>query len=129
TSMNQACETPLSVHVRTATKDDPLVLEKLLEYGADPNCLVHAISVLHLAIDRGFFNMACRLIRYGARLDAKDGHGRMVFEKMNQRACNRLFAHISTRLPWIPDTDRKHYIIVGIVEDLYALLVLQLLCN
>ncbi|KDO26114.1 hypothetical protein SPRG_08475 [Saprolegnia parasitica CBS 223.65] len=107
-ALNQACETPLSMHIASTAKDDPGLAERLLTHGADANAVLRGESLLHAAVDRGLLNIACRLVRFGGRLDTRDGHGRMVFDKVNAKASRKLFAYIPSPLPWVPDDARDH---------------------
>ncbi|OQR92441.1 myosin-like protein [Achlya hypogyna] len=107
-AVNSSGDSPLSIHVLSATKDDPSVTEDLLHHGADANWIVRGESVLHEAIDRGLVNIACQLVRFGARLDTKDGHGRMVFDKVTDKLSQRLFAYIAAPQAWVPDAERRH---------------------
>ena len=63
-------------------------------------------TMLHVALDKGLFAIAQRLVRYGARLDQKDEAGRTVFDKVDEAQLRRLVAHVAHAPAWVPDKDR-----------------------
>ncbi|KAF4323723.1 hypothetical protein BBO99_00000840 [Phytophthora kernoviae] len=104
---NNRNQTPLAVHIITARRDDPLIAEMLLQHKTDPNGFLGNSTLLHKAVDLKFFEIACRLVRHGARLNAKDAQGRMVFEKVDRKILRLLCSKISYPPVWVPNTDRK----------------------
>ncbi|KAI9908706.1 hypothetical protein PsorP6_004467 [Peronosclerospora sorghi] len=105
--VNHRNQTPLAVHILTTKRDDPLITEMLLQHKTDPNGSIGNSTLLHKAVDLKFFEIAYRLVRYGARLDAKDELGCMVFEKVDQKILRQLCDKISYPPVWVPNTARK----------------------
>ncbi|KAG7401883.1 hypothetical protein PHYBOEH_009463 [Phytophthora boehmeriae] len=105
--VNNRNQTPLAVHIITTKRDDPLIAEMLLQHKTDPNSLLGNSTLLHKAVDLKFFEIACRLVRHGARMNAKDAQGRMVFEKVDRKMLRQLCSKISYPPVWVPNTDRK----------------------
>lgn len=105
--VNARNQTPLGVHILTAKQDDPLITEMLLTHKSDPNQALGNSNVLHKAIDMGFYEIAYRLVRHGARLDAKDEKGKVVFDKVNRKVVRELCGRIAYPPVWIPNEERK----------------------
>lgn len=105
---NMKNQTPLGVHILTTERDDPTMAEYLLQAHSDPNARIGESTCLHVAVDKSLFNIATRLVRYGARLDAKDEQGRTVFAKIDEDLLKRLLSKISHPPVWIPDKEEKH---------------------
>ncbi|POM77132.1 GPN-loop GTPase, partial [Phytophthora palmivora] len=79
----------------------------LLQHKTDPNGPLGNSTLLHKAVDLKFFEIAYRLVRHGARLDAKDAQGRMVFEKVDRKVLRQLCGKISYPPVWVPNLERK----------------------
>ncbi|KAL4096158.1 hypothetical protein PRIC1_009522 [Phytophthora ramorum] len=107
TRVNNRNQTPLAVHIITAKQDDPLITEMLLQHKTDPNGALGNSTILHKAVDLKFYEIAFRLVRHGARLNAKDGQGRMVFDKVDRKVLRQLCGKISFPPVWVPNTERK----------------------
>lgn len=105
--VNNRNQTPLAVHIITAKSDDPLIAEMLLQHKTDPNGPLGNSTLLHKAVDLKFYEIASRLVRHGARLDAKDAQGRMVFEKVDRKTLRQLCGKIAFPPVWVPNTERK----------------------
>ncbi|KAG7389388.1 hypothetical protein PHYPSEUDO_010516 [Phytophthora pseudosyringae] len=105
--VNNRNQTPLAVHIITAKRDDPLIGEMLLQHKTDPNGTLGNSTLLHKAVDLKFFEIAFRLVRHGARLDAKDAQGRMVFEKVDRKVLRQLCGKISYPPVWVLNVERK----------------------
>ncbi|OQR81402.1 myosin [Thraustotheca clavata] len=99
-------QTPLGVHIITTTKDDPMLCEMLLRYKADPNAKVDQSTLLHVALDKGLVEIALRLVRHGARLDATDENNKTVFEKVDKGLLKRLLSKVNHSPVWIDDKAR-----------------------
>ncbi|CCI45039.1 unnamed protein product [Albugo candida] len=108
---NSRGHTPLVAHILTARKDDPAITELLLQYGSNPKVFVNDTSTVHAALDHDLFEIACRLVEYGARMDAKDAKNRTVFDRVNRKRLRRMIGYISHPPVWIPDLDRKECMI------------------
>ncbi|TMW60743.1 hypothetical protein Poli38472_000785 [Pythium oligandrum] len=108
TASNLRGQSVLGVYIVTAKRDDPLVAEMLLQHQADPNAMLDRSTLLHRAVDRGLYEIAGRLVRFGARLDVKDEHDKMVFDKVNRKVLRQLLLKISYPPVWVPDEERPH---------------------
>lgn len=104
--LNMRNQTPLGVHILTVTRDDATMTEILLQHRANPNAPVDKSTILHVALDKGLFQVASRLVRYGARLDAKDEAGKTVFDKVDAQVLKMLLAKVTHAPVWIPDESR-----------------------
>ncbi|GLD96434.1 hypothetical protein PINS_up005117 [Pythium insidiosum] len=104
--LNMRNQTPLGVHILTVTKDDPTMTEILLQANANPNAPVDKSTALHVALDKGLYQIAQRLVRHGARLDLKDEHGKMVFDKVDPNGLRMLLSKVTHAPVWIEDTER-----------------------
>lgn len=104
--LNTRNQTPLGVHILTCTKDDPTMTEILLQQRANPNAPVDRSTMLHVALDKGLFEIATRLVRHGARLDLKDEAGKTVFDKVDHVQFQKLMAKVTHPPVWVPDNER-----------------------
>lgn len=104
--LNMRNQTPLGVHILTVTRDDPTLTEILLQHRANPNAPVDKSTILHVALDKGLVQVATRLVRYGARLDAKDESGKTVFDKVDAATLKLLLSKVRNAPVWIPDESR-----------------------
>lgn len=104
--LNMRNQTPLGVHILTVTRDDPTLTETLLQYRANPDAPVDKSTTLHVALDKGLYQIAARLVRHGARLDLKDEAGKMVFDKVDHTILKMLLSKVAFPPVWVPDTDR-----------------------
>lgn len=103
---NMRNQTPLGVHILTTTKDDPSMAEILLHHGADPNAPLDKSTVLHVALDKKLLCIATELVRRGARLDLKDEHHKMVFDKVEPGLLRKLLSQVAHPPVWIPNEER-----------------------
>lgn len=106
--LNNREQTPLGVHILTAKRDDPLIAEMLLQHQANPNAVLGSSNLLHKAVEQQMYEIAYRLVRYGARMDVKDEHGKMVFDKVNRKVLRQLLSKISHPPVWVPDEERPN---------------------
>ncbi len=118
--LNARGHAPLGVYVITTQRDDPILAELLLRHEADPNAALDQSTLLHVALDRGFIEIALRLVRYGACLNTLDENKKMVFDKVEITLLKRLLANVNRPPVWINDKarpgcmccDRKFSVIV-----------------
>lgn len=103
---NMRNQTPLGVHLLTTKKDDPILTEMLLQHKADPNACVDQATLIHVAVDRSLIEIACRLVRHGARMDVKDDSGKLLFDKVNRKILRKLFCKITYPPVWVPNENR-----------------------
>jgi hypothetical protein len=103
--VNMRNQTPLGVHILTVTKDDPTMTEILLQARANPNAPVDKSTALHVALDKGLYQIAQRLVRHGGRLDMKDESGKMVFDKVDATLLKVLMSNVTHAPVWIPDDE------------------------
>ncbi|KAI9908025.1 hypothetical protein PsorP6_016492 [Peronosclerospora sorghi] len=106
--VNHRNQTSLAVHILTTKRDDPLITEMLLQHKTDPNGSLGNSTLLHKAVDLKFFVIAYRLVRYGARLDAKDELGCLVFEKCRPEDPPPTLRQDFVSTMWVPNTARKN---------------------
>lgn len=104
--LNMRNQTPLGVHLLTVTRDDPTLTEILLQYRANANAPVDKSTTLHVALDKGLYQIAARLVRFGARLDLKDEAGKMVFDKVDGAILKMLLSHVAAPPVWVSDAER-----------------------
>ncbi|CEG42290.1 myosin-like protein [Plasmopara halstedii] len=109
--VNNRNQTPLAVHLLTTKRDDPLIAEMLLQHNTDPNSPLGNGTLLHKALELQCFEIGYRLVRYGARLDAKDADGCMVFDKVDCKVLRQLLGKIAFPPVWVPDSERKNCMI------------------
>lgn len=107
-NVNARNQTPLGVHILTSRRDEPLIAEMLLQHKSDPNALLDTSTLIHKAVDMSLYEIAYRLVRYGARLDIKDENDKMVFDKVNRKVLRHLFSKISYPPVWVPNDERKN---------------------
>ncbi|RLN90013.1 hypothetical protein BBJ28_00006143 [Nothophytophthora sp. Chile5] len=95
---------PLAVHMLTLKIDNPALVLKLLEAGADPNSEAEGVSLLHLAAKRDFPAVAGVLVAFGASMIALNADGLMCFEVASKRvkqfmvrSIQKAPAYLSTR--------------------------------
>lgn len=108
TKLNNRGQTPLGVHILTARRDDPLIAEMLLQHQANPNAALGSSNLLHKAVEQELYEIAYRLVRYGARMDVKDEQSKMVFDKVNRKVLRQLISKISHPPVWVPDEERPN---------------------
>ncbi|CAH0493447.1 unnamed protein product [Peronospora farinosa] len=104
---NMRNQTPLGVHILTATRDDPTMTEILLQYRTNVNAPVDKSTILHVALDKGLIEIATRLVRHGARLDLKDESGKTVFDKVDKQQLTKLMVKVMHSPVWVPDSERS----------------------
>lgn len=108
TKINARNQTALGVHILTTKRDEPLIAEMLLQHKSDANAALDKSTLIHKAVELSLHEIACRLVRYGARLDIKDEHNKMVFDKVNRKILRQLFTKISYPPVWVPDEEKEH---------------------
>lgn len=106
--LNMRNQTPLGVHILTVTRDDPTLTEILLQYRANPNAPVDKSTALHVALDKGLYQIAARFVRHGARLDLKDEAGKMVFDKVDTNILKMLLSKVAFQPVWVSDAERPN---------------------
>ncbi|CAI5734148.1 unnamed protein product [Hyaloperonospora brassicae] len=77
--------TPLGVHMLTLKIDNPTLVAKLLEAGADPNTEAEGLAVLHLAARRGLPVVSAVLTAFGASMLSLNADGLMCYEVASPR--------------------------------------------
>lgn len=88
-------------------------VKEALQRGEDPNAAIKGQNVIHLACDKGYFNITCELLNYGAELNGKSsgsgdtplhracifGHANLVKELLQRGACIDMKNKNSSRTP------------------------------
>ena len=105
--LNMRNQTPLGVHILTATRDDPTMTEILLQHRTNVNAPVDKSTILHVALDKRLVEIATRLVRHGARLDLKDESGKTVFDKVDKQELAKLMVKVMHSPVWVPDSERS----------------------
>uniref|UniRef100_M4BGK4 Uncharacterized protein n=1 Tax=Hyaloperonospora arabidopsidis (strain Emoy2) TaxID=559515 RepID=M4BGK4_HYAAE len=77
--------TPLGVHMLTLKIDNPTLVVKLLEAGADPNTEAEGVAVLHLAARRDLPVVSAVLVAFGASMLSLNADGLMCYEVASPR--------------------------------------------
>ncbi|OWZ09221.1 Myosin [Phytophthora megakarya] len=99
--------TPLAVHMLTLKIDNPTVIVKLLEAGADPNTEAEGVAVLHLAARRDLPVIAGVLVSYGASMLSLNTEGLMCYEVATARVKQFMLRSINKAQPYLPMTQRS----------------------
>lgn len=98
---------PVAVHMLTLKVDNPAVLIKLLEAGADPDTEVDGASLLHLAARREFGVIAGVLVAFGASMTALNQHGLMCYEVASRRVQRFMVRSIHKPPPFVTLAQRS----------------------
>ncbi|CAK4085516.1 unnamed protein product [Aphanomyces euteiches] len=107
TSRNSRGLTPLIIAVMTNKKDDIIIVNMLLKFGANPNDVHDATTIIHTAISLKLLKVAGALVRAGAKLDVEDSEGKTVFEKLNRASIKYLVSHIYYPPTFINEKERS----------------------
>ncbi|RQM24808.1 hypothetical protein B5M09_012021 [Aphanomyces astaci] len=106
TSRNSRGLTPLIIAVMTNKKDDIIIVNMLLKFGANPNDVHDATTLIHTAINLKLLKVAGALVRAGAKLEVEDSDGKTVFEKVNRPSLKYLVSHIYFPPTYISEKER-----------------------
>ncbi|KAF0697654.1 Aste57867_11674 [Aphanomyces stellatus] len=107
TTRNSRGLTPLIIAVMTNKKDDIIIVNMLLKFGANPNDVHDATTIIHTAIGLKLLKVAGALVRAGAKLDVEDSEGKTVFEKINRASVKYLVSHIYYPPTFINEKERN----------------------
>ncbi|ETW08007.1 hypothetical protein H310_02385 [Aphanomyces invadans] len=107
TTRNSRGLTPLIIAVMTNKKDDIIIVNMLLKFGANPNDVHDATTIIHTAVNLKLLKVAGALVRAGAKLDVEDSDGKTVFEKMNRASLKYLLSHIYFPPTFISEKERS----------------------
>lgn len=91
---NEHNNIPLQVQVMCAQKDDPRMTKLLLKYKTIVDS-EDVGQVLHLAIEKQFFQILHVLIAGGTRMDVKDDDDRVIFDKLSRTACREALKYVN----------------------------------
>ncbi len=83
--------TPLVINILTNKTDDIIILNMLLKFGANPNDIHEATTVIHTAVGLRLLKVAGALIRHGAKFEVEDSEGKTVFEKCNKASIRYIY--------------------------------------
>ncbi|POM71331.1 Myosin-like protein [Phytophthora palmivora] len=106
-AQNKRGLTPLAVHMLTLKIDNPTVIVKLLEAGADPNTEAEGVAVLHLAARRDLPGISGVLVAYGASMLSLNTDGLMCYEVAPARVKQFMLRSINKSQPYLPMTQRS----------------------
>ncbi|CAH0480438.1 unnamed protein product [Peronospora belbahrii] len=99
--------TPLAVHMLTLHIDNPTLIVKLLEAGADPNTEAEGVAILHLAIRRDSPMIAGVLVAFGASMLSLNMDGLMCYEVASPRVKQFMVRSINKTPAYLPMTQRR----------------------
>ncbi|KAG6578035.1 Myosin-like protein [Phytophthora cinnamomi] len=106
-AQNKRGLTPLAVHMLTLKIDNPTLVVKLLEAGADPNTEAEGVAVLHLAARRDLPVISGVLVAFGASMLALNTDGLMCYEVASSRVKQFMVRSISKAPAYLPMTQRS----------------------
>ncbi|OQR92247.1 myosin-like protein [Achlya hypogyna] len=99
--------TPLVIAILTNKKDDIIIVNMLLKYGANPNEIHETATIVHTAINMRLIKVAGALVKAGAKLDVEDSEGKNVFEKCSRTQLRYLLSHIYYPPTFISEKERS----------------------
>lgn len=99
--------TPVAVLMLTLKIDNPTLLIKLLEYGADPDTEIDGSSLLHVAARRDFGVIAGVLVAFRGSLTALNQDGLMCYEVASKRIKRFMVRSIHSAPPYVPQSQRS----------------------
>lgn len=99
--------TPLAVHMLTLKIDNPTLILKLLEAGADPNTEAEGVAVLHLAARRDLPIISGVLVAFGASMLSLNTDGLMCYEVAPNRVKQFMIRSINKAPAYLPMTQRS----------------------
>ncbi|OQS07931.1 myosin [Thraustotheca clavata] len=99
--------TALVIAILTNKKDDIIIINMLLKYGANPNEIHETATIIHTAINMRMIKVAGALVKAGAKLDVEDSEGKNVFEKCSRTQIRYLVSHIYYPPTFISEKERS----------------------
>ncbi|KDO33614.1 hypothetical protein SPRG_19241 [Saprolegnia parasitica CBS 223.65] len=99
--------TPLVIAILTNKKDDIIIVNMLLKYGANPNEIHETATIVHTAVNMRLIKVAGALVKAGAKLDVEDSDGKNVFEKCSRTSLRYLLSHIYYPPTFISEKERS----------------------
>ncbi|KAG7391691.1 hypothetical protein PHYPSEUDO_003765 [Phytophthora pseudosyringae] len=106
-AQNKRGLTPLAVHMLTLKIDNPTLVVKLLEAGADPNTEAEGVAVLHLAARRDLPVISGVLVAFGASMLSLNTDGLMCYEVASNRVKQLMVRSINKAPAYLPMTQRS----------------------
>ncbi|KAL3666113.1 hypothetical protein V7S43_008904 [Phytophthora oleae] len=106
-AQNKRGLTPLAVHMLTLKIDNPTLILKLLEAGADPNTEAEGVAVLHLAARRDLPVISGVLVAFGASMLSLNTDGLMCYEVAPNRVKQFMARSINKAPAYLPMTQRS----------------------
>ncbi|ETI32355.1 hypothetical protein F442_20617 [Phytophthora nicotianae P10297] len=106
-AQNKRGLTPLAVHMLTLKIDNPTLIVKLLEAGADPNTEAEGVAVLHLAARRDLPVISGVLVAFGASMLQLNTDGLMCYEVAPNRVKQFMVRSINKTPAYLPMTQRS----------------------
>ncbi|KAG3164929.1 hypothetical protein PI126_g4878 [Phytophthora idaei] len=106
-ALNKRGLTPLAVHMLTLKIDNPTLIVKLLEAGADPNTEAEGVAVLHLAARRDLPVISGVLVAFGASMLQLNTDGLMCYEVAPNRVKQFMVRSINKVPAYLPMTQRS----------------------
>jgi len=99
--------TPLAVHMLTLKIDNPTLVVKLLEAGADPNTEAEGVALLHLSARRDLPVISGVLVAFGASMLSLNDDGLMCYEVAPSRVKQFMVRSVSKAPAYLPMTQRS----------------------
>ncbi|KAF4320375.1 hypothetical protein BBO99_00003996 [Phytophthora kernoviae] len=106
-AQNKRGLTPLAVHMLTLKIDNPMLVLKLLEAGADPNTEAEGVAVLHVAARRNLPAVSGVLVGFGASMLSLNTDGLMCYEVAPNRVKQFMVRSISKAPAYVPMHQRS----------------------
>lgn len=99
--------TPIAVHILTLKIDNPTLIVKLLEAGADPNTEADGVALLHIAARRDLPVISGVLVAFGASMLQLNTDGLMCYEVAPNRVKQFMIRSINKVPAYLPMTQRS----------------------
>lgn len=93
-AVNVRGQTPLAIHIMTAKEDTPHIARLFVRKGVPLNELINGSTYLHMAVQRGFVDMAGALVAGGASINLPDHNGAMVSDILQRKMLVKLICHM-----------------------------------
>jgi hypothetical protein len=95
---------PLAAAIMTCASDDASITRLFLQHQVDANTMVHhknrTNTLLHIAVERKLWNIACVLLEFGANWNLEDDSGNMVTDVLTDIELQTLIQHVAFPQPW-----------------------------
>ncbi|OQR90070.1 myosin-like protein [Achlya hypogyna] len=93
-AMNVRGQTPLEVHIVTARADTVAFVQLISFRGMNLNTHINGTTYLHMAMERGFIDMSCALVKAGASINFPDHNGVMVSDTVPRQTLMKMIKYM-----------------------------------